>query len=357
MSLKRFIYYNAMIGGWAGLLVWLGAELLFFRSGSSGGLFEAALVGILAGLAIGAALNFVSGLSSGRWRPRLSFRLILGAAVAAAGGVLGAFLYSTVQLPRAFGWMVMGLGIGAAEGVCEKSAIRIRNGLIGGAAGGFLGGLLFDPIASSGSDMSSRAAAFVILGLAVGALVGLTHVVLREAWLTVVDGFGPGRQLVLTHPVTVLGRGDHLPLPFLGYAGRDLDSEHLRIARQPDGQYVVEDIGSRVGTSVNGQPVRGAVVLGSGDLIRLGSNIIRFEHRDRTSVRGEASPAQPPAVGSGKIAAPPPLPGPSNPPPLPPSGAAEPEPPRPGGSPLPPPKEAGPSDSPPRIPPPPPPPV
>lgn len=356
MSLKRFIYYNAVIGGWAGLLVWLGAELLFFRSDFHGGLFEAALVGVLAGLAIGAALNFVSGLSSGRWKPKLSLRLILGAAVAAAGGVLGAFLYSTVQLPRSLGWMVMGLGIGAAEGVCEKSAIRIRNGLIGGAAGGFLGGLLFDPIATSGSDMSSRAVAFVILGVAVGALVGLTHVVLREAWLTVVDGFGPGRQLVLTHAVTVLGRGDHLPLPFLGYAGRDLDSEHLRIARQSDGQYVVEDIGSRVGTSVNGQPIRGPVVLAGGDLIRLGSNIIRFEHRDRTSIRGEVSPAKPPTVGSATISPPPPLPGTPSPPPLPPSGAGEREPPSPQASPSPPPKEPGPADSPPRIPPPPPPP-
>lgn len=356
MSLKRFIYYNAVIGGWAGLVVWLGAEWLLFRGSSPDGVLEAALVGTLAGLAIGAALSFVSGISSGRWRPRLSPRLLLGAVVAAAGGVAGALLYSTAHLPRSIGWMVMGLGIGAAEGVCAKSTVKIRNGLIGGAAGGFLGGLLFDPIASSGSDMSSRAIAFVILGGAVGALVGLTHVVLREAWLTVVDGFGAGRQLILSQPVTLLGRGDHLPLPFLGYAGRDLDSEHFQIARQSDGQYVAEDKGSRIGSSVNGQPIRTPVVLTSGDLIRLGSNIIRFEHRDRASVRGEIAATEPVSGGSGRIAPPPPIPNSSSPPPLPPAGVSGPGSPRAGGPPSLPAQQPGPSHPSPRIPPPPPPP-
>jgi len=357
MSLKRFVYYNAVIGGWAAFLVWLVAEMLFLDSPSLGGVAEAVLTGLLAGVGIGAALHCVSSASGGRWRPRVAFGLAIGVLIAAAGGLLGALVYSDpIGLPRCLGWMVMGAGIGAAEGVYGKSAIKVRNGLIGGAAGGLLGGLLFDPIATSGSDLASRAVAFVILGVSIGALVGLTHVLLKRAWLTVVDGFRPGRQVILTEPVTLLGRGDHLPLPFLGYPGRDLESEHARITRGSDGQYVIEDNGSRIGTQLNGQPVRGPVSLGDGDLIRLGSNLVRFEHRGGAAGRGRrAVPTRRSTGGVGRtVPAPPPVP--SGPPALPAAPAPGS---RPEGADQPPrlPSREGPApDAAPRIPPPPPPP-
>ncbi len=360
MSLKRFVYYNAVIGGWAGFLVWLVAEMLVLDSQSLGPVVETVLTGVLAGVGIGAGLNYVGRASGGRWVPRLSAGLAVAALVAAGGGLLGAVVYSA-GLPRSLGWMVMGLGIGGAEGLCEKSAVKVRNGLIGGAAGGFLGGLVFDPIASSGSDLGSRAVAFVLLGVAIGALVGLTHLVLKQAWLTVVDGFQPGRQLILTEPVTLLGRGDHLPLPFLGYPGRDLESEHARITRQPAGRFVVEDNGSRIGTQVNGRRLEGPTPLGDGDLIRLGSNIVRFEQRGGSAERAEPA-AAPPARGPSQATPPaPPVPSappsdPSGPPPL--TGEPPPDPrreARPGASS--PSQEGGaPSDAAPRIPPPPPPP-
>jgi len=357
MSLNRFVYYNAVIAGWASLLVWFVAELLFLHSRSLGGVAKTVLTCVLLGMAIGAGLNLVSGLSSGRWRPRLSSGLIVGALVAAGGGLLGALLYSDlVGLPRPVGWTVIGLGIGAAEGIYENSRIKVRNGLVGGAAGGFLGGLIFDPVAASGSDMSSRAVAFVILGVSIGALIGLAHVILKEAWLTVVDGFGPGRQLILTRTETVLGRGDHLPLPFLGYAGRDLESEHARITRLPGGQYLIEDTGSRIGTSVNGQPIRGPVALSHGDLIRLGSNIVRFEHRERASERGGPPSAEPSGGDMGRIATPPPPPVAPGGLPLPGAPPSQPTSPGSGGPPPLPPSKGFPPDSSPRIPPPPPPP-
>jgi hypothetical protein len=359
MSLNRFVYYQAVIGGWAAFLVWLIAEMLFLDSRSLGGAVQATLIGVLAGVGIGAGLSLVSAVSSGRRLPRLSAALVPAAIAAAGGGLAGALLFSaldrllpTVWLARSLGWMVMGLGIGAAQGVLERSPVKIRNGLIGGAAGGFLGGLLFDPIAGSGSDFSSRAAAFVILGIAIGALIGLAHVVLKEAWLTVVDGFGAGRQLILTEKVTVLGRGDHLPLPLLGYAGRDLESEHARITRQPDGRYVIEDNGSRVGTSVRGEPIRGPVALGHGDLIRLGSNILRFEQRERAAERGEVPSVSAPASQAGKMA-PPPLP---SAPPMPTGEVLPSEVPMSQAPPPGPASDAPRTDSAPRIPPPPPPP-
>jgi len=309
MSLNRFVYHSALIGGWAAFLAWLLSEAAFLHSGALGGIMEPVFSAALVGAAVGAGLNLVSGMTNAQWKRQLHRivpGLIGGGIGGAVGGLLGALMYSGLGVPRAFGWMIMGLGIGTAEGIHEHSRSKIRNGLIGGGIGGFLGGLLFDPVASSGSDLSSRAMAFVILGLCVGALIGLAHVVLKEAWLTVVDGYRPGRQLILSQTVTALGRGDHLPLPLLGYAGRDLESEHLRITRQPDGKYVAEDNHSRLGTRVNGQPISHPVILSDGDLLRLGSNIVRFSHRGWGRSRGEEARDSQPGGVSGKLPTPPP---------------------------------------------------
>ena len=55
------------------------------------------------------------------------------------------------------------------------------------------------------------------------------------------DGYRTGRQLNLTRPVTVLGRAEHLPLPFLGPMNKEVEQEHLTIFRCPDGSYALED--------------------------------------------------------------------------------------------------------------------
>ena len=108
----------------------------------------------------------------------------------------------------------------------------------------------------------------------------------------------------------MLGRGDHLPLPFLGYPGRDLEAEHARITRQGTGQFLLEDNHSRLGTRLNGQPVQTATPLKDGDLIKLGTNIIRFHSRQwgrlRAAAAAIASRGAAPAGGSGLPPLPPP---------------------------------------------------
>ena len=178
--------------------------------------------------------------------------------------------------------------------------------------GGFVGGVLFNWICDlklTESGAASRAAGFVVLGFSIGAAIGLAHVVFRTAWLTVVDGYRTGRQLNLTQPVTALGRGDHLPLPFLGPTNKDLDAEHALVRRMNDGSYCLEDNHTRLGTRLNGQIVTGVTPLADGDIIRVGTNLVRFNQRHRR--RGEPSPQTAvPAVGIPQTAsaAPPPPP-------------------------------------------------
>ena len=329
MSLNRFVYYCAVIGGWAAFVAWFLLERPIRHLGSLGetaaavdlwSIITPTVTATGVGGAIGCGLGLVGGTDR-RWLERLQHAvsgLIGGAVGGLIGGLVGALLYTYAGLPRAVGWMIMGTAIGAAEGLHQNSFQRVRNGAIGGALGGLFGGFLFGLLVRPGEEMASRAFAFVALGMAIGALIGLTHVVLRRGWLTVLDGFRPGRQLILDQAVTLLGRGDHLPLPLLGPSSRDLEAEHAKITRRVDGAFVVEDRDTRLGTLLNGERLLGPVVLSDGDLLRLGGNIVRFNDRGGTTAVG---------AGDASVHKPPPLPATSNSPSAIPSGS-----PLPGGA-------------------------
>lgn len=367
MSFSRFVYYCAVIGGWAAFIAWVFLERPIRHLGSLGetaaavdlwSIITPTVTATGVGGAIGCGLGLVAGTDRrflGRLQHALS-GLIGGAVGGLIGGLTGAILYTYAGLPRAFGWMIMGTAIGAAEGLHQNSFRRVRNGVIGGALGGLLGGVLFGLLVRPGAEMTSRALAFVVLGISIGALIGLTHVVLRRGWLTVLDGFRPGRQLILDQVVTLLGRGDHLPLPLLGPTSRDLEAEHARITRRADGAFVVEDRDTRLGTLLNGERLLGPAVLTDGDLLRLGGNILRFNDRGNTTSAGQraappcaAPQSAPPPISSGPASGT----GPSSGGPLP-GGAVAPRPSRPPQPGPPPPKQ--PKHGP-KLPPPPPPPT
>ncbi|MFO0901514.1 MAG: FHA domain-containing protein [Pirellulales bacterium] len=326
MSLARLVYYSGLFSGWAAFLGWLLAEILVLRGqGTRGGVLGLALVGGVVGAGIGAGLNLAAGLSNSDWK-RLLLRIAIGLLGGGAGGLIGILVgnlaYSLVGL-RFVGFMLLGVAVGVVDGLAERSLSKIRNGVLGGLVGGLIGGLAFTPLSAilnSDSGIASRATAFVILGLCVGALIGLAQVVLKEAWLTVLDGYRPGRQLILSRPVTVLGRGDHLPLPFIGPLNADLGSEHCRIVRQTDGRFWLEPIDTKTGVAVNHQKLAAACALADGDVIKLGRNYVRFNERRRSASGGSPSTGPGPSATAGgasiaSVKPPPPPPGRPAPPP------------------------------------------
>lgn len=319
MSFARIVYYSAVIGGWAAFLGWGLAELLVFSD--DGGTGQVVIITALVGACIGAGLNVVAGLSNPQWK-RILLRTLIGLGLGAAGGALGGLLGNLlfeIGVPRAFGFMVLGLCVGVADGIFDLSPRKVLNGAIGGAAGGLVGGFLLDLLLNAQAGMSGRATAFVVLGACIGLLIGFVQVILKQAWITVLDGYGPGRQLILSGPSIVLGRADYLPLPFLGPANANLAAEHARLVRQVNGTYALEPIDVRQGTAVNHKPVNVACLLADGDVIKIGTNFVRFnerkKHRD-----DEAAPAG--AIGRQSIRTPPPPP-----------GRAAPAPPRPASAP------------------------
>jgi hypothetical protein len=296
MNIKRLILRHAIAGGLAALAGWAGAELLPDRTGHW---FSVALTCGLVGAALGAALNVVAGVGLSHWRAqarRLVSGLIAGAIAGAFGGTLGNISVHALHWHRAIGWTLMGIGLGLVEGLYERSPAQLRTGLIGGAAGGVIGGLLFHPVyalLSLVSNALGRATAFVILGVCIGTLIGAAKLVFARAWLTVVVGDRPGRQLLLAGPAAILERTHRAALALSARGDTAVDLEHARILRLEDGRFNLEDNHSRHGTSVNRKRVLGRVVLSDGDVIEIGASSIQFRDRGRHGVPKATDPPPP----------------------------------------------------------------
>ncbi len=331
MSLMRLIVWSSLIGGWSAFVSWLLAEVLFhiwIDQDTKLAITLSIVMATLVAIAIGGGVSLASGLTNPKM-PNLVKRLLIGFAGGLIGGlfasVLGACVFALFEkilflgfLSRVFGWTLTGLAVGVTEGLWDRNINKIRNGLIGGGLGGFLAGLLFVPVGFViGSPMSSRAFAFVLLGLFIGFFIGLAQVVLKEAWLTVEAGFRPGRQMILGNDLITMGTSEKASLIFIAYGAKGVEPVHLKITKQPDGRFMLEDNQSRGGTLLNGQPISGPMALNDGDAIQLGVNVVRFNERAK---HGNAKlpppvitqPPPKPPVPPGAITAKPPATPPSS---------------------------------------------
>jgi hypothetical protein len=307
MSLVRLIIWSSLIGGWAAFLSWLFTEIpfhLWIDEDSKLAVFLAIVMATFVAIAIGGGVSLASGLTDPKL-PNLLKRLAIGFAGGLLGGLiaslLGACIFGLLQgipvvgfLSRVLGWTLIGVGVGVTEGIFDRNFNKIRNGLFGGAVGGFIAGLFFVPVSYIvGNPMSSRAFAFVLLGLNIGLAIGLAHVILKETWLTVEQGFRPGRQMILGQDQITMGTSEKASLIFIAYGAKGVEPIHLKISKQKDGGYFLEDNQSRTGTLVNGLPISGPTPLKDGDAIQFGVNVVRFNERTK---HGDGARLPPPVV-------------------------------------------------------------
>jgi len=89
--------------------------------------------------------------------------------------------------------------------------------------------------------------------------------------LRVVGGKHNGREIKLAVPKFIIGRGEGAHLR----PSSDLVSRHHCGISVQEGQVIVEDLGSRNGTFVNGEQLAGTHIARSGDTIRIGR--LQFE--------------------------------------------------------------------------------
>jgi MFS family permease len=293
MSFKLFIYYCALLGGWAAFMAWGVAQGVGIRDIESP-YVRAALVAAVLGLLVAGAIGLVDAiLNAVGFQRILRVGLCLGIGLLGgmAGGFIGQVLNSKFHAPFFIGWILTGIGIGASIGIFDLLRALMRqgdlrvplkktlNGIYGGFVGGFLGGVLFGFLFPNPYiPRTDLALGLVILGLCIGLLVGLAQVFLKEAWIKVAKGFRAGRELMLSKDETTIGRAEGCDLGLFG--DNTIERLHARIVLK-NNRYLLADADTPGGTYLNDQPVTRLTPLKSGDVIRVGNSVIEFGERQK----------------------------------------------------------------------------
>jgi hypothetical protein len=321
MALWSRIYYNAVYGGLGGLLGWMlfgvfgnrapstDRAILFFSYEDLNLLLGGAILGISIGY-------FVVGVEAIRDQSLVRFARLAsyGALLSWLGGALGMYIGDQVQygiiyvlntrfvlltmIIRGLGWSLLGVAIGASEGIAARSLGKFSYGTIGGLLGGFLGGVLFELFYSHARDAGSTsyfwsAAGQVILGACIGSLTALVQAVFQPASVKVLRGWQEGREYGLDRPANLLGRDEHADIAL--FRDMRVQKKHCYIKRVGE-RYVLVNNGAPPGdTLVNEVAVADSRELADGDRIQLGNVILRFQLR---AAMNRARPKRPLPAGS-----------------------------------------------------------
>jgi len=303
MSFRLFIYYCALSGGGGAFFGWAIGRALAGPTVLGDG-----IKGLWLGLGVALALGLVDALwaCSLRQLGAIGARVLVALLVGCLGGLLGGLLGRALFEWQAwsffiiFGWTVTGMLIGISLGMfdlltsiaqnqpTDGAVAKILKGLLGGTLGGILGSFLYLVLQGLWSSLfsdkpykslwSPSSWGFVALGACIGLLIGLTQVILKEAWVKVEQGFRKGREQILGKQEVTIGRGESCDIGLFGDMG--VERLHCRIVRQGR-DYVLIDDGSPGGTYVNDQRVVQPRRLHSGDAIRLGKSLLRFGERQK----------------------------------------------------------------------------
>lgn len=295
MSFKVFIYYCALCGGWAAFLVAVIAIVTGLHNPHAAGtIWRVAVIGGLLGVFIAGAVGTMDALLNAVGFQRVT-RVLLCLAIGLLGGLLGGFfaegLHQMLGLPIVLGWMLMGAFIGVSVGTFdllralkEKEDIRVPlkktlNGVYGGLIGGAIGGLPFAVLlALRGLPRSGLIFGLVLLGSAIGLMIALAQVFLKEAWLKVESGFRAGREVMLSKEETTIGRAESCDIGL--FRDNTIEKLHAKIKLEAN-RYVLTDENTPAGTYLNDQKVGKPTPLKNGDLIRVGNCELRFGERQQ----------------------------------------------------------------------------
>jgi hypothetical protein len=298
MALVTRVYYNAVFGALGGLLGWMLFSLFGEESEATSRFLRD---GALVGGAIGYFVVSVEAIRDLSWL-RFVRLATAGAVLGAVGGAAGMFLAEQVNFHlvgtvgairanpgkfllavviRGLGFLLLGLAVGASEGIAAWSRGKFSYGAIGGAIGGFLGGCLFGLVyelfKTEGHAALPGAAGFVIMGACIGSLSALVQGVFQPASVKVMRGWQEGREYPLDKQESSLGRDEHADIAL--FRDMKVEKKHAVIRRVGESFQLVNVGAPPDQTRVNDQPVASSIELREGDRIQLGNVVLRFQMR------------------------------------------------------------------------------
>ena len=182
---------------------------------------------------------------------------------------------------RSFAWGLAGLTMGLGQGIALRSKRLLVYGLLGGVIGGLLGGLLFDPIyffisgSKTPSAYLSRLIGFVVIGVGVGAMIGLVELLARDAWLRMTAGPLVGKEFLVFKDTMNVGSSPRSDI----YLFNDpMVLDHHATLRSIGDECEVESADKFQQVLVNGRPLQRSR-LRHGDEITIGRTLFVFEKR------------------------------------------------------------------------------
>ena len=271
---------GGMVGAVLSEVIQGGDENRFFKSNlelSSGIWFSLALLGI------GAAMSVSQGLVERN--PEKSGRAALLAIPASLiggffAGVIAQYVYKQLfesglpnEIHRAIGWAIAGGLGGAAVGSGFRSLVRVRNCGLGGLAGGFVGGLVFNTVGEIvNSGFGSRFVGITIIGALMGLAVGLIDMVTVSSFIEQPMREGPPIKFSIFDQSTILGCAGNVGITVRGDAG--VAEHHLRLTKQGK-SLAFQCVGNASPVTVNGQQTTGGI-LNNGDVFIVGNTQLRY---------------------------------------------------------------------------------
>ena len=187
------------------------------------------------------------------------------------------------MVARMFAWTLAGSAMGLGQGIALRSKRLLAYGFLGGVIGGLLGGLLFDPldlVILSGKGIGadwSRFLGFLVIGAAVGAMIGLVELLSRDAWLRMVEGPLAGKEFLIFRDVMNIGASPRSEI----YLFNDSQVAPTHATLRMIGDETEITARDRVHPLVvNGNSVKHAR-LRHGDSIVIGATSFLFEQRQR----------------------------------------------------------------------------
>lgn len=255
------------------------------------GMAWGAFVAIFLGVA-----DFVNSGTWGQWLKVLAFGTIVGLVAGVLGLQIGMLFFGGLYvepanspidflrnvLARAIGWAAIGAFAGTSDG-WRKASFRVgRNGFIGGAIGGLIGGSAFEiiPYLTPGLQASpiSRLFGFLITGACIGLFISLVQQFFKEAWIRIVVGRNEGRDIIIDSLETKIGRSELADVPLFGDAA--VAKIHAILYGQPGGEFILRDVSnSPVGVLVNESRISTDYPIHDGDQIRIANRLLVFRER------------------------------------------------------------------------------
>jgi len=268
----------------AGMLLFpLVAGLIGLCVGAADGLVcrlpRRALLSGLVGLLVGFVGGFVSSILA-----NIAYAPLTQLAMKQSGDgftSLSTFGFVIQMLGRSLAWCLAGMAMGLGQGIALRSKRLLIYGLLGGVVGGLLGGVLFDPIdlillgPDKPSAHWSRLIGFGVIGLSVGAMIGVVELLARDAWLRMTQGPLTGKEFLLFKDVMNIGSSPRSDI----YLFNDpAVAEHHAIIRAVGDECEIEARQTTYPVQVNNRALqRGR--LRHGDNVTIGRTVFVFQRR------------------------------------------------------------------------------